>query len=198
MSSMSNMDFEDIQSLWNSQNDKDHFAINQEALHTTIRQKGKNINRLVQFFEWVMMGINFAVALWLLYAHPITNETGYRLILPIAYLAFAVIALVFRLRRRQEEKHFPHTILGELDKALSQIDYLIRQGYAVTWWYMMPFVLVIGITAWFNTKYWPALVFTVLLIPVSYLGVRWEINKFHLPKKRALEAIRDQLTTLEK
>jgi hypothetical protein len=31
----------------------------------------------------------------------------------------------------------------------------------------------------------------------SYFGHRWEFNKFHLPNKRNLEALREKLTVRE-
>ncbi|MCB9135580.1 MAG: hypothetical protein H6636_09140 [Anaerolineales bacterium] len=189
------MEFNDLQTLWNTQNEDALFAIHHEALYATIRRKAKNIHRLVEFFEWVMIGVNLAAGLYLFF--PSAGKGGYPFLIPAAYTAFALIALVRRLRRHREERPFPPTFLGELDKALFRLDYLIQQGRAILWWYVLPFTAVIGVAAWFNPQYRQAFFFILLMIPASYLGTRWENNKFHLPKKRALEALRAQLTAPE-
>jgi hypothetical protein len=132
MPDMSNMDFEDIQTLWNSQNDQYLFAINQDALYATIRQKSKNIRRLVKLMEWIMIGVNFVVGIYLLTDLSQDNTPGYSFLIPAIYIAFSVYALIRRLRRRKEEVHFPQTMLGELDKAIWQVEYLIRQGRSIT------------------------------------------------------------------
>jgi hypothetical protein len=192
------MDFEDIQNLWNNQNDENLFAINQDALYATIRRKSKNIRRLVELLEWVMIGVNLVVGLSLLSDLFQDDTPGYPWLIPAVYLAFSLFALIRRLRRRQQETHFTPTLLGELDKALSQLDYLIRQGRTITLWYVLPLGLVLGIAALFNPKLWPVFALFLFILPASYFGTRWEINKWYLPKQRALEALRAQLLAPEK
>ncbi len=59
------MDFEELQVIWNSQNHEKMYAINENVLHTYIKQKGKSINNLLNFFEFMLIGMNLAVGIWL-------------------------------------------------------------------------------------------------------------------------------------
>jgi hypothetical protein len=125
------------------------------------------------------------------------SESGYRLVLPVTYLTFSAYALLRRLKRRANEVRFKPTILGELDKAIWQINYLIRQGQMVMIWYVLPLVLALSVTVFYNQKPLWTLVPTLTLIPLFYFGVRWEINKWHIPKKRDLESLREKLIAQE-
>src|SRR6185503_13464068 len=193
------MKFEEMQVIWNSQNGEKLFAINEIALHTYIQRKRRTINTLLEIFEWTMIALNLVVGIALVTNLLRDNKPGALLILPVVffYFAYSAYALVQRLRRRAAETRFKPTLLGELDKAIWQLDYLIRQGRSMTLRYVLPLVLVVSITAIYSPKPLWALVMTLTLIPISYFAPRWEINKWYLPKKRDLESLREKLILQE-
>ena len=92
---------------------------------------------------------------------------------------------------------FDESILGELDKAVWQSDYLIKQSRSMIFWYLLPALLVVNGTMILNGKPWTALLLTAVTLPVTYFGGRWEVNKFYLPKKRELEMLRETLLQVE-
>jgi hypothetical protein len=57
------MEFEEMQKIWDSQNNETLYAINEKSLHNSIKQKGRNINKYVMFFEWAMIVSTLFVAL---------------------------------------------------------------------------------------------------------------------------------------
>jgi hypothetical protein len=189
--------FEEMQSVWNNQNDEKLFAVNETVLHAYIKHKGRTISNLLGLFEWVMIVLNLLVGIALVVDLIHNSESGYRLVLPVMYLTFSAYALLRRLKRRANEVRFRPTILGELDKAIWQINYLIRQGQMVMIWYVLPLVLALSVTVFYNQEPLWTLVPTLTLIPLLYFGVRWEINKWHIPKKRDLEALREKLIAQE-
>jgi hypothetical protein len=193
------MKFEDMQAIWKSQNSERRFAINEIALHTHIQQKRRTINNLVEVFEWTMIALNLIVGIALVFNLLRDNPPGSAFILPVVffYFAYAAYALVQRLRRRAAETRFKPTLLGELDRAIWQIDYLIRQGRSLTLRYVLPLVLVVSITVFYSQKPAWVLAMALTLIPVSYFAPRWEINKWYLPKKRDLELLREKLSVQE-
>lgn len=189
--------FEEMQSVWNSQKDEKLFAVNETVLHAYIKRKGRTISNLLGLFEWIMIVFNLLVGIVLVVDHIYDTEAGYRLVLPITYFTFSAYSLLRQLKRRTNEVRFKPTILGELDKAIWQINYLIRQGQTLMIWYVLPLVLALSITVFYNQKLLWILVPTLTLIPICYFGVRWEIHKWYLPKKRDLEALREKLITQE-
>jgi hypothetical protein len=189
--------FEEMQSIWESQNDEKLFAVDNTALHAYIKRKGRTTRSLLELFEWIMIALNLIVGVALAIDLLRDNGSGYRLILPVTYFTFSAYALLRRLKRQANEARFQPTLLGELDRAIWQIDYLIRQGQTMMIWYVLPLVLALSITMFYNQKSLWTLVPTLALIPICYFGIRWEINKWHLPKKRDLELLREKLIAQE-
>jgi hypothetical protein len=187
------MEFKDMQAIWDEQNEETLYAINEAALHEQIKQKSKSAERKLDFFEWVMIGVNFIVAIILTIDAVIDGEALYYFMLPATYLGFSVVGLVRRLLRQKEEVQFDQTMLGELDKAIWQLSYLIEQGRKIIVWYLLPLMIVASLVMVLNSKPWWALGMIVVLLPLSYFGGRWEVNKFYRPKKEALEALRKTL-----
>lgn len=191
------MDFEDIQVIWNSQQEETLYAINEAALYKQIKRKGQSVNRLLNLFELMMITANFIVGIVLVI--DVVRDSGemYDYILPAMYLAYSVGAVVFWLMRRKEEMRFDETILGTLDKAIWQINYLIKQAHTMIQWYAFPLMLMVALTMFYNAKPFWGLGFIFVVLPATYFGGRWEINKCYVPKKRALEALREKLIAPE-
>jgi len=121
------MNFEKLQVIWNSQSNENKYTINESTLHNYIKRKGKSINYKVNIQEFVLIGVNLSVGMQLVIGALHAGIRSPQSILAVFYLALAVYGLVRRLGRRKKEKPFDHTMLGELDKAIWRIDYLMQQ-----------------------------------------------------------------------
>ena len=178
------MEFKEMQIIWDNQNEEKLFAINEAAMYEQIKRKGKSITRKLDFVEMLMIGLNIVVGIALVADAINDNETGIAYILPVMYLAYAVIGLIRRLRRQKEAIQFEPTLVGELDKAISQIDYLIKEERSMIIWYLIPLVFVALVTLIIQSGRVTLLILAVLLaLPVGYYGGKWEINKIYMPKK---------------
>jgi len=191
------MNLEEMQEIWNSQDDEQLFAVNQEALHQTIRRKSHSAARWLEFLEWLLIGVNLTAAFFLAYHAFQEGGAMFQYAVAAMYTAYGLYALVRRLNRRQVEMRFEETVLGELNKALWQVDQLIRWGRSLPLWYLLPLALAGSLTLILNSTAWWKAALLILVVPAAYIGVRWEINKWHLPKKRALESLREQLLATE-
>lgn len=191
------MEFEEMKLIWDSQNNEPLYAIDQEALYRKISRKGRSVTRALDFLDWLMIGMNLLVALLLLFDAFQESSPGYEYALPVVYLAIFVYALYRRFARRQEVGEFDETILGELEKAIWQADYLIRQSRSMVFWYLLPVFLVADVVLILKGNLWLALALTAVVLPLAYVGGRWEVRKWHLPKKQELEALREMLLQAE-
>ena len=191
------MDFEELQVIWNNQNNEKMYAIDENAIHIYIRRKGKSINNMLNFFEFMLIGMNLVVGIWLTIESLDNDPLSNQLILAVFYLVFSVYTLIRRIMRRNEEKPFDHTMVGELDKAIWRIEYLMKHSLNVILWYLVPLVAIIGIMAVFDTRLFLTFGMLTAVTVASYFGHRWEFNKFHLPNKRNLESLREKLTVRE-
>ncbi len=189
------MEFEEMQVIWNAQNEERLYAIDETALAAQITRRSRWLDRKLTLIDWIMIGVNLGVGIVLLIDGLQGDDPVVQYLMPAAYLAFFVIAIARRLLRRQDEKQFEDTMLGELDRAIWRVDYLITQGRSLVLWYLLPLLLLFGIVAYRNEKLLWAVALFVILLPITYVAGRWEVNRFYLPKKRSLEALRDTLTS---
>jgi hypothetical protein len=187
------MEFEEMQIIWNTQNDENLYAINETALHAQIKRKGQSIERKLTWIETIMIAVNLIVGIVLTLDTLADNDQALQFIFPVLYLAYSFYALYRRLVRRKGVVRFDDTMLGELDKALWKTNYLIRQSWSMILWYLLPLLLTFSIFAFINAKLAWAAAMMFVLLPATTFATRWEINKFYLPKKRALEALRAKL-----
>ena len=191
------MEFEDMQVIWNNQNNERLYVINEAALYEQIKRKGKSVNRLLELSEIVMIAVNLIVGIFLLIDTFNDNDPTYEYLLPAMYIAYFIGALIFRSTRRKEQVRFEETMLGELEKAIWQADYLIKQGRALIKWYLFPLMLAVcGITLYNGKPFW-ALAAFILMASASYLSHYWEIERCYVPKKRELEGLREKLVAPE-
>ena len=191
------MDFEELRVVWNSQNNEKIYLINENALHTYIKRKGRSINRMLNFFELALIGVNLFFGIWLTIESLDNNNLSPQSTLAVFYLAFAVYGFIRRFRRGNEEKPFDQTMVGELDKAIWRIDYLIRQGQIVIVWYLLPLVLMLGVMSYFKPRLLLGFGMMLVITAATYLGYHWEVRKIHLPRKDNLLQLREKLTARE-
>jgi len=192
------MDFEELQVIWNNQTNEKMYAINEDALHAYIKRKGQSILHTLNLFEFILIGVNLLVGIWLTIESLDNNNPSSQSILAVFYLAFAVFSFIRRLIRRNEEKPFNQTIVGELDKAIWRVDYLMRQGKNAIIWYLIPLAAILGVMSFLDTRrlLW-AFGLMVVTIVAAYFESQWENKKIHLPNKRNLQALREKLTAKE-
>ena len=186
-------EFEDMRVIWDSQNEEKLYAINENALYRQIKRKGKSVSRLLQRFEIIMIGVNLLVGIGLIAFELQSDGNIYEYVLPSIYLAYAVLAFVWRHTRRQEDMHFEPTMLGELDKAIWQVDYLIKRSRDLMLWYLLPLALFVGGETLYEGKPLIALALIVLMAGAGFFTDRWEIRRCYLPKKHSLESLRATL-----
>ena len=187
------MEFTEMKIIWDSQNEEKLYAINESALYAQIQKKGKSVGRLLRRFEMTIIGVNVLVAVLLLVAALINQFDTFYYLLPVVYLAYALVALVWRWSRHQTDIHFASTMLGELDKAIWQINYLIRRSRELIFVYMLPLTLLNGGQLLYEGEPLFALAIVFVMGGAGFLTHYWEIGRCYLPQKQALEALRATL-----
>lgn len=191
------MKFEEMQDIWKGQEEEQLFDVDRQALNQAIKRKGRSVARWLELLEWMLIVVNFVVAIYLLVHALQESGPAYHYIVVALYIGYAVYAMVRRLSRRRTEIRFEETVRGEVDKALWQVDQIIRWGRALPLWYLLPLALVGAMELWLRDTQWWKAALLLLVVPASYVGVRWEIEKWHLPKKRALQSLREELLAFE-
>ncbi len=188
------MDFEQMQLIWDEEKGRRMYALDVEALHESVRKRGRRIAAGVEAMEIGMIAISIFLAGFLA-SEPLLDGTDRQQYLSAALLlGVAVYLVVGRLRRRARERRFEPNLLGDLDRAIAQVDYHIRRVRTILLWFFLPSFLTVVIGAVFADEVQATWAWLAVLIafPLGIYVARLEL-RCHLPRKRELEALRAKL-----
>lgn len=186
-------EFAEMKILWDRQNEEKLYAINEQALHEQIQRRGRSVDRTLQRYEWVMVGVNLLTAIVLLVSAYANKETLLLYAIAAAYLAYSLFFLRLRRRRRRQDPAFASTMLGDLDKALWQLNYLVGQARSTIFWYSVPLTIVLTGYLLLRAHWGWALTLAIVMGAASYLSIKWEVNRCYLPQINSLQALRAKL-----
>jgi len=187
---MFTMEFEEMQKIWDTQNDQPLYVINEASLHKRIMAKRNQARFKSNITDIGLIIIALGTATIL-----VTTGSGS----VYSYLSAAVLALIAvyvfveRLRRQRRANQFDRSMLGDLDEAISNVSYEAFRAKNFVWWFLLPTV----IPAFLNMSQSDAPLWKWFVVPIAFVLAfaltRWELNKVHQPKKRGLQALRKKL-----
>lgn len=185
------MEFEEMKKIWNQQNNEPMYAINETALHRSIRAKRDRARHLsnINDIGLIIIAILTSVILLLTGSNHI-----YDYLSAVMLLLIAGYVLIGRRGRKRVERHFDRSMLGDLDHAIANVNYEIKRNKTFIWWFMLP----VGVPMFLNLVQGAAPSWKWLIIlPVFLLAfgvVQWELRSKLLPRRQRLEALRNTLT----
>lgn len=191
------MEFEEMQAIWNQQDDANLFAIDQAALHAQIARKSRWVERKQTIFEALMVGGNVLAGILILLVSALKEAGPGYLLLGALYLGYALVGFGLGRARRREEARFAPTMLGELDKAIWQNERLIRHGKSIILWYGLPVVGLGAVVMGTSLNVTAGVIFLLVMVTLMYFGGRWEINSWYRPQAQSLAALREALVSAE-
>lgn len=197
------MKFEELQSLWNCQDNEPSFGLDTDAVLDTVRQRSNKLAVEASLFEMILMGSLIFVGLVSLKDPLLQGHDMHQIV--TAVLCFGSAAFIWRGRhiRRTLEVQFDDSLLGCIEKSIAQLNYKTSQMRGYLWFCIVPLTVSVGLgyfqanpakTIWFLILIIPLFVFMMAL---SYFVMRWENNRFSLPQLAELEAQRAKLLSTE-
>ena len=188
------MEFEEMQKIWNEQKGENMYVINESALHRSVAKKKNAASRRIGIVEISLMMINSACALFLL-IDAIIDKEGFWDYAGAVIMALTVVFLYFfRRKRKQNEKTFDRSVLGELDHAIANSQSIIQIATIMIYYYLIP----MGVFALSKMFYFGASIekwFLVIgMFVLSFFLIIWERKALHIPRKRNLLALKEKLT----
>lgn len=189
------MEFEELQKIWDEQNSKPLYAINEEALHNRIlskKRQGLHITNASELLSISVNGISGCFVFGFYFFKHNHNLFMYVLSAWMLYTAFYV--LVSRIRRIKAANRFDRSMAGDLDQAISIASYQVRFSQIMRW-NVLPLGLlcILGIMDG-EKSLWLAGGMIVFFCLTHYVG-RWEHN-IYKHKKKELELLRNKLETM--
>ena len=189
------MEFEEMKRIWDQQKDEPLYAINEKALHRSIKSTKKKAARLTNINDWGLIVIGIVTAV--VYSNlSIIDDT------PNVYDYLIVVALLFitgyvwfgRMRRKKQEQAFALTMLGDLNHAIANVNYEVRRSKNMVWWFIVPLTILVFLNmSQGDVSLWKWIGIAAAFV-LSGLLTRWEYIHRFKPKQRKLEALREKLT----
>jgi len=190
---MITMEFDDIQKIWDEQNNKTMYAINEEALHKRIKSNKKKASFASNLNEIGLVAIAVITSGYLFLKH--ADDWNIYAIFPgVAILLTALYVIMARFNRKQREKQFDQTMLGDLDQAIANVEFEIKRAKTFLWWYMIPVAIPVFLNMYMKESSLLKWALVIGLFILSYVVVQFGLNIGQLPKKRALQKLRNKLT----
>jgi hypothetical protein len=187
------MEFEELQQIWDSQNNKPLYAINEKALHNMILSKKKVASHITNVSELLLVIVNLGAGGLVLGINlfPLSGNIFIFLMAPWM-VATSMYVLVNRVRRINGEGRFDRSMHGDLSHAISVATYQERLSQLMRW-NILPIAVLILLSFWQGGKsIWMAGLTMLFFVFAYYLGV-WEHN-IYKSRKRELETLRNMLT----
>lgn len=204
------MKIEDLRVIWDQQNEQPLYVLDQDALHASVRTRTTGIDQSVGIFERVMMGVLLFVAAMAAGKRLLTSNdldwldwTTVGLTIIVAIVASVSLAGA-RRKRLTQEIAFESTIVGDVDKAIFQLDYLFARFKTFHHWFALPMalILILRLTKtefqladlWSATTIQVAMMYALSML-ICYGSIWFEKRCLSLPEKKSLIAIREKLVS---
>jgi hypothetical protein len=189
---MITMEFEELQKIWDVQNNEPLYAINAQALHNRILSKKKRAYHTTNFSELLLIFVNIGTGCFILGVNFFTQKGNIILyLMSVWMLITALYVLANRLRRIKGEYKFDRSMVGDLDHAISMATYQVRLGRIMRW-NILPIGVLTFLGVWDSGKpIWMGILLLIFFAIAHFAG-GWELT-IYKNRKRELEILQKKL-----
>jgi hypothetical protein len=186
------MKFEEMKKVWDAQNEKHLYVVDEERLHKDILEKKDKTSKLVNKMEWLAILANLLAGSTILVKNILDTMIIYSLVLGVLMLGMALAVFIKRLHRLKHENIFDRTVLGDLNHAIANASYQARLSYSMLLFFIPVAILVLASAFNKGKPPWVLFIIAAFFMIVMFLG-RWEHRSWHVARKKRLEAMREKL-----
>lgn len=191
---MISMEFEEMKKVWDTQNQKPMYVIDEDALQGRIQSKKQYASHFANITEILLIIVNISSGAFVLGVELSSSyRNDYMYLLSFIMFVTAGFVLVWRLRRRKNEKRFDETMLGNLDHAIQNAGFQVRLSRIMRW-YLLPIGLLVLLGLFQGEKQLWIIILFGIFIALTIWGSKWE-HQMYVARKKQLEKLRDTLTS---
>lgn len=190
------MEFEELQQIWDSQNKKPLYAIDEKALHNRILTKKKQSGHITNFSEILLILVNLGAAIFVFRINLFSPSGNVFMYLMASWMFGTSLYLsVSRIRRIKGDSRFDRTMLGDINHAISMAAYQVRLSQLMRW-NILPIGAFSLLGVWEGEK--PIWVVGLILIffALAYFAGIWE-HSIYKARKRELEILQNKLENVK-
>lgn len=188
------MNLEDIEKIWNEQESKHMYVINEEVLYGRMRKETKNIRIGANITEWALFFIVIGLTVIELTKGFAIDEL-HRFAEVLIYLFVAGHILWTRNRRLKNELESDNTLLGNLEQAIRTLEHQIKRDQNFAWWFLAPFAVTMSLdmSSGSESMQWWKLLLGIGSLALALIVVKLGLRRSMIPRMKRLEAMRDLL-----
>lgn len=184
------MNFDDLQKVWDAQQQAPMYQLNESALNQIVLRKSRKTNRYVDINDFGLMAIMILCSIALLI---LDRASVYTFLSSACMLGIAAYVGIQRWRRKQHNQSFDKSILGELNQAIANAESEIKRARNFVWWMLVPAAIPTMLNMTQNDASLWHILFVLAAFLLSYLVAQWGLKRQYLPRKRSLEALKKKL-----
>lgn len=186
------MEFEELRKIWDAQNNRPLYAINEKAMYNLILSKKKQAHHITNISELLIIIVYLITGSLILAMNLFNQSSNISMYLLSAWtFGSALFMLVNRIRRKKAENQFDRSMSGDLDHAISVATYQVRISQIMLW-NVLPIGALTLLGLWEGGKsIWIVMIVLVFFV-LSYYAGGWEHN-IYKRKKRELETLKKKL-----
>ncbi len=182
------MEFEELQQIWDSQNNEPLYAFSVKALHNRILSKKRSAVHIANFSEIMLILVNLGAAILVASLKFQKPEGKLFMYLMSGWMALtALYIIVSRIRRIRADQRFDRSLAGDLQHAISTASYQIRLSRLMRWNILPLGVLIFAGIIGSGKSVWLAVI-VVLFLAIAFFAGGWE-NGIYESRKRELEEL---------
>ncbi|HEY8935554.1 MAG TPA: hypothetical protein VIM65_10060 [Cyclobacteriaceae bacterium] len=186
------MEFEELQQIWDSQNNQSLYAINEQALYNRILSKKKQVNHITNTSELLIFIVNIVGGCFILGTTIYNQKVNISMYILSAWMfSSASYLLLNRVRRIKEGHQFERSMLGELKHALSTATYQVRLSQAMRW-NIVPVGLLSILSVIEDGKSTWIIIILLIFFMLAFFAGGWE-HGIYRNKKHELEILLTKL-----
>jgi hypothetical protein len=185
------MEFEQLQKIWDTQNNQPLYAINEKAMYNIILSKKKQAHHITNISELLLIFVNIGSGIFILALNYFRQDNIFIYLLSAWMFGSALFILRSRIKRKKGDNQFDRSMHGDLDHAISVATYQVYISRIMRW-NILPIAALCLLALWDGGKAVWIVVAVLIFFALVFFGGGWE-HSFYKRKKRELETLKNKL-----
>lgn len=186
------MEFEELQQIWDEQQSRSLYVLDEAALHRRIVSKQQKSRQIFYFSELLLIAVNLGVGIMILsLKYPVAGRSIFRDLLAGWMFATALYVLVNLFRRLYAGHKFDRSMLGDLDHAIAFAGYQVNLSRIMRW-NMLPLCALMVLWLWDAGEH-PGIVASTAAVLLFAFFASGREHRYYLRRKRELDELRKKL-----
>lgn len=185
------MNIEELKKVWDSENQKLLYTIDEQAMDQIILKKSESANRKGEIIENFIFWMNIIVPLILLTLLVVAKQDNMGTYLTCGFMFSAAAYIqIMKAKRRKMDDAIGSSVLDHLDQAIYNATQIAKITNNLLKWYITIIGLLSMLVLYLDQVHWGFLLGMAVVFVVAFLAGRWEQKAWHEKRRDDLIALK--------